>query len=184
MLDAVIAFITDALAPISAVLAAVIAGIFARRSRLAQTATERAIEREKRLATVKADAYRPIIELFQDILDGTKTNKVPDLKHMQSAMSDFATWAQIYGSDDVVRSFHRFMNSSNDNPPPMVTMYYYGQLLLSIRRDLGDPDTALGVGELVGIRMNEFYETDMPQLLVLKEREFLASVDWSPPWAS
>ena len=181
-METVMSFITDALAPLSAVFAAALAGFFAWRSRLAQTATERAIEREKRLATVKAETYKPIIELFQEILDGTKSNKQPNPRKMRSSMSDFATWAQIYGSDDVVRSFHRFMNASSGNPPPTVSMYYYGQLLLAIRRDLGDPDTAIGVGELVGIRMNEFYETDLSRLLVLDERTFLDSVDWSPPW--
>jgi len=181
-MESVTAFVSEALAPMSAILAAMVAAFFAWRSRLAQTATERAIEREKRLATLKEDAYRPIIELFRTILDASKTKKEPDLKKMQSSLSEFATWAQVYGSDDVVRSFHRYMNATSSEPPATVVMYYYGQLLLAIRRDIGDPDTNLGVGELVGIRMNDFYETDLPRLMGLNEHEFLASVDWTPPW--
>jgi hypothetical protein len=164
-----------------AIIAAVVAGVYASRARTAQDAAETERRLRQQLAASKAEVYEPMVELLRAMLDASKAKTPISDKKVTDTLSKFAAWLSVYGSDQAVLSFHKFMQAAYHEPTPQVQMYYYGQFLLAIRKDLGHPDTKLGAPELLGLRINDIWEASAG-LVGLPEKEFLAHEEWDPPW--
>lgn len=169
---------------IGAVAAALVAGRFAQRSAGMQAQAIRVAELEKRLASQKAEVYKPMIELLQSMWDSVKTNRKNDETKMLKTLSTFTSWAQVYASDEVVIAFHKMMQAAYSEPPADVMMRFIAQLSLALRRDLGAADTGVDLVDLLGMRISDIYGGDMQAKFELDEEAFLANVAWNPPWGN
>ena len=169
-------------AAVGSVAAAVVAARSAGRTRDAQLQAEHALELEKRLAASKAEVYEPMVELFRGMLDAAKNPKQQtNERKLIETLSKFTAWTQVYGSDDVLREFHKLMQAAFHDAPAEVFMRLYAQFVLAVRRDLGDPRTEVTLTELLGMRISDVYEK-MASMLDLDERAFFAQQSWTPPW--
>lgn len=164
-----------------AVVAAVIAGVYASRARSSQEAAESDRQLRQQLFVAKAEVYEPMVELLRTMLDTTKTNKPIADRKLQETLSKFTAWISVYGSDEAVQTFHKFMQAAYHDATEQVLMYYYGGFLLAIRKDLGHPETKIGIPDLLGMRITDVWEA-MAEKVQLPEAQFLAQEGWDPPW--
>lgn len=169
------------------VAAAIVAGFFATQARRAESRERRIIELEKRIAAHKAEVYEPMLEFFRRLFDETVSeadSSTLSPEEMLETISKFATWIQIYGSDEAVRAFNRFMQASYTEPPPQILMRFYGELVLAARKDLGPHDTSIAIIDLMGIRLKDVYDPGFRDVFAMKERDLFREYGWSPPWES
>jgi hypothetical protein len=74
----------------AAIVSAVMAGRAAQRARVAEAETARLRELEARLAGRKYDTYKPMVDLYREILDAANANtgvSAPDLPDMLRRLS-------------------------------------------------------------------------------------------------
>jgi hypothetical protein len=165
---------------IAAVLAAIIAARSARRATAAQAETDRLRHLEERVAGQKYEVYRPMLELLQDMLNPELAEKVTN--QAGERIAQFATWIAIFGSDEAVVAYRNFMQASFHNAPPTVAIRLYGDLFIAARRDMGDPKTQLSATDVMAIRINDIYETEMVADTTLPLTELFAKYGWQAPW--
>lgn len=165
----------------ASIAAAVVAGIFAL---LAGRSSRRAtrIERlEERLAGKKYEFYKPLLDQFAEML---KPGAKPNGPLLIDRMSEATTWLSVYGSDEAVLAFHRFMQCTYVSPPVPVFMRAYADLVMAARRDLsGGTETTLV--ELMGIRLKDVYTNDqMRAALEAPSIDAAAElIGWKTPWS-
>ena len=169
---------------ITAVVAALIAGGFAYRASQATIANQRIIELEKRLATSRLETYKPLMEAIAAYFAKGATAKEEQRRNdrLMAALKDAALWVPVYGSDETVKAFHRIMQVAYSGAPGPIMLRTYGQFMLSMRRDLGDADTSVGLVDLLGIRINDIYSGGLAADLQLSDDDYYRKHDWSPPW--
>lgn len=166
-----------------AVVSALISGYFAQRSRAAELQGQRIVDLEKRLAAAKGEVFEPLIEAIGRLWDRiAKGDDVPP-QWFETAFSRFGHWVQVYGDDESVRAYHRYMQAIYANAPVTVTMRVLGELILVARRELGRPDTSIDAADIMGIRITDLYEDGVPVAWArLPLDEVFASEGWVPPW--
>lgn len=184
-MSAEVAVAVAVIAAVSAIVAAAIAARAAIRTNKSTIANQRVIELEKRLATSRIDVFKPMLEAMAELLEPSPDPKIQAQRQAKAllALKSFATWVQVYGSDDSVRVFHRFMHAAYQTAPPDVFIRLYGQFVLAARRDLGDADTGVDVVDLLGIRLKDIY-TGYADRLLLSDEDFYRDIGWIPPWRS
>ena len=136
------------------------------------------------LSTAKAEVYEPMIELLRTMLDASRTGKgTGDERKLRETLSKFTAWVSVYGSDEAVYAFHKFMQTTYHSPedPGRILIYYYGRFLLAVRRDLGIPNTTVTIPQLLGLRITDAWDK-MGDWGAKSEEEFLISEGWMPPW--
>jgi hypothetical protein len=168
-----------------AIVAAIVAGVFALIAARTTATNQRIVELEKRLATSRLEIYKPLIDAMAAFLVPGKVSDQEKARRQTAFMEatkTFATWIQVYGSDESVRVYHRLMQASYADAPPNIIFRLYGQLILAARRDLGDASTRVDLADLLGIRIKDFYDGDMAADLRLSDDEFYRKHEWIPPW--
>lgn len=167
---------------LASIVAAVIAGIYAKRARVAEAEAAHLRELENRLASAKFDVYKPMIELFRNILTPEGAQAVGE-DEIQSKTADFSTWISIFGSDEAVRAFHRFMQGAFYQAPGLVSMRLYADFVLAARKDMGYDDTDVTPLDLLGIRIKDIYEERANyEVATLPFAEVCEKYGWVPPW--
>lgn len=166
---------------IAAILAAIIAARSARRATAAQAEADRLRHLEERVAGQKYEMYRPMIDLLRDMLDPKQSKKVTT-NQAGERMAQFATWVAIFGSDDAVIAYRNFMQASFHDAPPAVAIRLYGDFVIAVRRDMGDPKTGLSATDVMAIRINDIYESEMVTDTTIPLPEVFAKYGWAAPW--
>lgn len=169
---------------LGAIAAAGVAAWYASKARTAELQAHRIRELEKRLAGSREEVYKPMVDLLRQIFDSGQGGKGPDDRKTLKTLSEFATWVQIYGSDRVVRAFHKFMQAAYTEPPAMILLRYMNEFILAVRRDIGDPDTTVDLLDLAGIRTTDIYADENRRVMELPERDLWLEHSWDPPWGS
>lgn len=167
----------------ASIAAAVVAGVFARRARVAEAEAAHLRSLEERLASTKADVYRPMIDMLRKATHPLPGEKQPDGKEIMIKTAEFANWVSIYGSDEAVRAFHRFMQAFYSSAPGLVSVRLHSEFVLAARRDLGYPDTDLTALDLLGLRINDVYKGQSSyDIGALPFLDLCRKYDWEPPW--
>ena len=171
---------------IGAVLAAGIAGFFAIRAKSAEVRAQRVRDLEARLAKSRYEVYEPILELFREMFlqgkAGSQAQVAKASPKQIQAQSRFNTWIQMYGSDEAVLAYHRFMQAIYKTGPSPIVMRYYAEFILAARRDLGDPSTAVTPTDLLGILLTDIHTTGLREDLEISEDALHSKYEWDPPW--
>ena len=168
---------------IASIVAAVLSARSARKSRLAEMDAARINELENRLSERKYDLYRPMIDLLRKMMDTSKTGTTINQKQMQRDLSEFGAWINIFGSDEAIRAFHNFMQGAYHSAPPQVLMRLYADFILAARRDMGYQNTATTAQEILGIRINDIYESpEMQAVASMTFMDLCAHHNWPIPW--
>lgn len=166
---------------IASVAAAVVAGVFAWSTRRTDRQVERIRELETRISERKYATYKPLIDILTELLrpDAPQRDEASEAA-MQASLRDFATWISIYGSDEAVDTFHKFMQVAVRNPPSVIALRLLGDFLVAARKDMGYPYTKIGRKQILGTRITDLY--DHPDLLDPSFDEVCSRLDWTPPW--
>ncbi|GGR02280.1 hypothetical protein [Streptomyces netropsis] len=163
---------------LASIVAAVIAARSARGAKRAEIDAQHIRDLESRIAEKKYETYRPMINLFRDILD----RHHPEEQELRERISEFSNWVSIFGSDDAVKAFHNFMQAAYADPPPAILMRLYADFVIAARRDLGYPNTGINRKHFLGMRINDIYEHPLLQGVDEPFDELCREHGWHAPW--
>ncbi len=159
---------------------AITAGVFARRSRVAEAEAVRLRRLEERLSSKKIEMYEPLLQHLGDLL----AQKPHTSENSEPVITQFMNLVIAYGSDDALSAFTKFRTGSAASPPPMIVVRLTADLFAAIRRDLAGATSVTGL-ELVGMRISDLYKPGgmllgalVDPFPVVCERE-----NWTPPWS-
>lgn len=149
-----VVFAVASIPAVASIIAAFLAARSERRTTAQANRAQEAIERERRLASHRAEVYKPFLEALQGIFDQINDpDAEPDVAELVRIVSDFSTWITIYGSDESIRAFGRFMQGAYGSTPPNVMLRHHYDLQMAARRDLGYPDTDITSLDLAALRL-------------------------------
>ncbi|MER5703448.1 hypothetical protein ABT023_16105 [Micromonospora sp. NPDC002296] len=173
-----------AIPALAAIIAAFVAGRYAKSSKTSEHEAQRLRDLESRISDRKYETYQPMIALLGDMLNREKAAELLKGEDIPARLHEFATWASIYASDDSVRAFRNLMQASYAGAPGEITLRLYCEFVLAARRDIGRSDTTTTTEEILGMRVTDLYAKD-GLLWVVKESfpKICRRVNWSPPWA-
>ncbi|MGW4908119.1 hypothetical protein [Streptomyces sp. NPDC004270] len=164
---------------LASILAAVVAAFFARKAKKSEIEAQRLRDLEARISEKKYEVYKPLINLLRDILD----QRIASQEDFRNRISEFSAWGSIFGSDEAVKAFHNFMQAAyTENPPPVILMKLYSDFLLSARRDMGYPDTAIDARHLLGMRISDLYASEEMADVDASLADLCRRTGWTPPW--
>lgn len=167
----------------ASIIAAIFAGAYAKKARMAEADAAHMRELEARIASTKYDVYKPMIEMLRDALDPQSLESVSE-DDMRVKTADFSTWISIFGSDEAVRSFHRFMQGAYSNAPGLVAIRLYAEFVLAARKDMGYSDTSISSLDVLGIRIKDIYNNrNNYDPATLPFERLCRKYNWSPPWS-
>lgn len=179
-----VTLLVAAIPAFAAVAAAIVAGVYAKRARVAEADTSRLRDLEDRIAAKKYDPYKPMIELLRDMLDSSAMNSVKG-KELTKKISDFVIWISIYGSDEAVIAFERFMQGAYHDAPGPVAIRLYAEFVYAARKDLGHATTEITLEQILGMRINDLYDDPKNQEFATLSFEQLAHREnWDIPWTA
>ncbi|WP_285482650.1 hypothetical protein [Amycolatopsis sp. NBRC 101858] len=168
-------------AGVPVIAAAIIAGRASKSVRRFELTAQRIRDLEDRLHEKKYEVYKPMVNMLSDLI-GANVPEGEDLPLFLEKFKEFSTWIVIYGSDEAVIAFQRFMQGAFKNAPTIVTMRLYADFILAARKDMGYPDTAVRRDHLIGLRINDIY--DFPLIKETSLARLCDQAEWTPPWST
>lgn len=118
---------------------------------LLQRKTERLKIIESKLHHQKAEAYREVFDFFFEILKRQKLNPQKKANDDYQRLMNAKKTVMIYGSDKVFKAFSTWLSyaSSNLTHDTVKTMRLTAELLIEIRKDIGNVDTKIGFDDIM-----------------------------------
>lgn len=180
----IVSFVVAAAIPaLAAIVAAVIAAKSAAAAKRSESSAQFVRDLEARNADRKFGVYEPMLELLRKMLDPKDAAAIAaDQDAFRASVSKFAAWIAIYGSDEAVTHFQRFMQCTYNAAPVPVLMRMYAEFVLAARRDMGYPDTKITAEDILGIRITDVYETSWLEALTMPLRDLYEREGWHAPW--
>ncbi|MGW8846839.1 hypothetical protein ACWGNE_03575 [Streptomyces xiamenensis] len=181
-------FVIASIPAIAAVVAALIASFSARAARRHDTDAQRLRDLEQKVADKKYDTYKPMIDLLADMMDPRTVRQVAaDEDRFHREVSKFSTWVSIYGSDEAVEKFHNLMQTlyikeEELKAPIAITLKLYIEFVIAVRRDLGNPQTAISPIVILGMRITDIHQSQGVGGLDASLDVLCARHGWTPPW--
>jgi hypothetical protein len=173
--------LTIGIPAVASIIAAVLAGRFASRARLAEGKAARLVALEERTAQRRGEVYIPFVEALGNML--VPSRQAEAMATMEPVMVNFQNFVMVWGSDEVATAFYRFRRASTTNPPAPITMRITADLLLAIRRDLAWPESQLSALEVMGSRITDLQKGgDLESSFTMPFEELAAREKWTPPW--
>lgn len=170
---------------IAAIVAAIIAALSAASARRSESSAQTVRDLEARIAERKFAIYEPMIELLRKILDPRDAAAIlADEEGYRASISKFAAWIAIYGSDEAITYFQRFMQCTYRSATPAIMVRMYAEFVLAARRDMGYPDTKVTGEEIFGIRLKDVYERTWIDAFTMPLADLYAREGWDAPWES
>jgi len=165
---------------LASIAAALIAGRYAARARLAESEAARLRAAEERLAERKFKLYQPMLQALGNMLTPGNTT---GLGQMEAALPDFMTFASVWASDDALEAFFRFRVGSGTTPPSEITFRLVSDFLVAARQDLSNLPTNVTGLEIFGMRINKLYDSpNIVEAFTLPFDELAEKHSWEIPW--
>jgi len=134
--------IISVLAALSPILLAILGGI----GWLYRHEKERREAVERQLSEHKYKAYMTLLDIFFDMMKATKAGKTIDQTDLIDRMFDANKDLILYGSDDVVNTYQKWLGNARKEK---VKLGQFGEIVISIRRDMGNPKTKITSEEVL-----------------------------------
>lgn len=104
----------------------------------------------------KIPIYNKLIEFTFEILISAKNGKALESSEAERFMKDFTQEVLVWGSDEVINSFYKLRQASfNPVGEKEQVLFYFEDVLLKIRKDLGHKNKDIGKGKLLGLFIND-----------------------------
>lgn len=169
-----------------ATLSALLAGWFAIATKRSELRSQRIMELERQSAATKADVFQPLAEgigvMWEQTSKGTATPEWFE-RNVMPRFNKFIIWAPIYGADETVWAYHRYIQAIFDDAPVNITMRHLAELVLALRRELGHPGSKVTALDLMGFRITDIYANGVGLSWTRLPLEKLYQEEgWTPPW--
>ncbi|MFE6616324.1 hypothetical protein [Amycolatopsis sp. NPDC057786] len=170
------AIVVAVIAAVASVSAAVVAGMFALAARRLEARVQSADQVRERISEQKRAMCEPVVDMLDRMFTSDDLPTEEELKHKRR----FDTWVNVYGSDGIVRAYSRLMQALPAGAPADIQFRLYADFLIEVRKDIGDPGTAVDRMQILGPRSANLSDrrslTD-PDLNTVCKR-----LGWVPPW--
>ena len=131
-----------------------------------QRQTEKIKIIENQVSQNKYKAYSELVSIFYDILKDVKHNKTTNNNELVSKMINSKKDLFIYGSDAVFQKLNNWLIYSSLHPNDPKHLNYFLDLMLEIRKDMGQKGTKLTSKDiLISLIQNEQEYEKFSQLL-------------------
>lgn len=138
--------IVSVLAALSPILLAILGGV----SWLYRHEKERREAVEIQLSEHKYKAYITLLGIFFDLMKKTKLGEIANQKDLNDRMFDANKDLILYGSDDVVIAYQKWLGSARkEELEPIQFLEQFGKIIISIRKDMGNPKTKITSEEVL-----------------------------------
>lgn len=107
---------------------------------------ERRENAERQVSEHKYRAYIALLEIFFDEFKATKRNKATDAGDLFDRMADANKELMLYASDSVLSIYQRWLREAREG---VMDMERFGELIVAIRRDMGNPKSQIGVDDVL-----------------------------------
>jgi len=111
--------------------------------------TERLKIVEQQLSQDKYKSYSELVKIFYDILKDTKLKKETDNNELMIRIIDSKKDLFIYGSDEIFKKFTAWLTFTNKYPNDVKHMKLFLDVLILIRKDMGNKKTKLTYNDLL-----------------------------------
>jgi hypothetical protein len=125
---------------------------------------ERRETAERQISEHKHKAYIALLEVFFDMIKASKTGKVVNDKRLLDRMIDANKELILYGSDDVVRIYQKWIG---DTRRGNASLDQFGELIVAIRRDMGHATTKIRSEEVLRQFITDYDEAKAKGTLVI-----------------
>ena len=116
---------------------------------------ERRAAIERQLSKDKYNTYIELINIFFDVFKGVKRDDQPNGEELMERMIDANKELVIYGSDDVVKTYFEWLSTARNGT---MDMELFGEVIIAIRRDMGNPDTSVTSHNFLRMILTDFDE--------------------------
>ena len=143
------AFITSFSPIIVVILSAIIAGL----GYLYKSERDRREGVERQLSEHKYNTYMTLMNMYTDVMKASKTSKPLKPEDLVDRMQDLGKDLIIYGSDDVVKAFQKWVDAGRKG---QMSIKQFGELVVAIRRDMGNKRTKITHEEVLRQFINDY----------------------------
>lgn len=112
---------------------------------------------ERQLSDKKYETYTALMGVFFGMFKGTLTGGTvkPDAK-MVGRMIDIHQDLLVYGADEVVTTYERWMKDARSTPQR--ALRGFGEVVVAIRRDMGQQDTKVTSDHVLRLLITDYDE--------------------------
>lgn len=134
---------------ISACVAAGLSGIVAVLLFLLQRKNEQLKIVKEKISDKKYEAYNQVLTMFFDLFKSAKNLKNVSQKQLVSKIIDLKKFLLLYANDDILRKFFEWNKSAQTEENKLAQFDTYLELMILIRKDMGNPDTKITRDEIL-----------------------------------
>ena len=148
-IDAWVAVIT----PLASVIVVLLGGGVAALGYLYRHERERREEVERQLSEHKYKTYMALMDMYIEVIKAGKAGKPLKPEDLVDRMQELAKDFIVYGSDNVVRAFQKWVETGRKGG---VSVRQFGELVVTIRRDMGNKKTTITYEEVLRQFINDY----------------------------
>jgi hypothetical protein len=141
---------------VGGLLVALATAFFTSRFYVHQATTDLRNEYQRRFNEKKWNAYTAFASTVKDVLVSTKAGRGQrDQSKQAGQLMDFMSELWLVGSDDVIYAVLAWRQSTDRDPTGKLSLEKLAEMLIAMRKDLGDTSTKIVPRDLLGTFIND-----------------------------
>lgn len=131
------------------IIAAGLSGLVAILLFLLQRKNEQLKIIKEKISDKKYEAYNEVLSIFFDLFKSAKNLKNVNEKNLGNKIIDLKKFLLLYANDDILNKFFEWNKSAQMEENRLAQFEKYLELMILIRKDMGNPDTKITPDELL-----------------------------------
>ena len=131
------------------IIAAGLSGIVAILLFILQRKNEQLKIVKEKISDKKYEAYNQVLTIFFDLFKSVKNIKNVNEKQLVNKIIDLKKFLLLYANDEILRKFFEWNNSLQSGGNSLAQFDTYLELMILIRKDMGNPDTKITRDEIL-----------------------------------
>ena len=104
---------------------------------------------KEKVSDKKYEAYNNVLTIFFDIFKNVKKLKNLNEKTLGNKIIDIKKFLLLYANDDILKKFFEWNKTSQNEGNNLAQFEKYLELIILIRKDMGNPDTKITTDEIL-----------------------------------
>jgi hypothetical protein len=151
------------------IIAAGLSGIVAILLFILQRKNEQLKIIKEKISDKKYEAYNEVLSIFFDLFKNVKNFKNLNEKQLGNKIIDLKKFLVLYANDDILKKFFEWNKSAQTEENRLVQFEQYLELMILIRKDMGNPDTKITTDEILrSLADSEKTYLELKRLISLK----------------
>jgi|AntRauTorckE6833_2_1112554.scaffolds.fasta_scaffold24236_2 hypothetical protein len=109
---------------------------------------------KEKISDKKYEAYNEVLTIFFDLFKSVKNLKNINEKNLVNKIIDLKKFLILYANDDILKKFFEWSNSIQTEENKLAQFDKYIELMILIRKDMGNPDTKITIDEVLRSMVN------------------------------